>query len=863
MSRTDDLSTLFTRPIGGADVSHVAPTVGGGRTGASELGFHQGKLIEFNNETGENIVEVNGATLSNLPLVGTVEAFSLQPGDVVGVLRVRSQYFILGRIAVTGGDLTIRGGGIRYQAGPVPPTPTAPTVTPVFQGIKVAWDGRFVDGERTVDWARVEVHVFDTSGFTPGPETLRASIEAPEGGEVTVALPPEAPTQYVVLVSRSLAGNTSPPSAEVSGTPGTVEDFIGEIGSGTKIYYGPVDPANQLFFDGVDDAVQVPNVSGLLAPAQQVTWEIRFRLAGHEPYDTLMGFGNNDWDVRLDSTTTARCHWWDANGAQTFLDPVFPTPLDDGEWHTLALVWDGVNGQRRARLDGVQVYSATMPAGTMPRDMTASPTFWIGAVGGTRNMHGWLSEVRVWATARTDAEIDRDAYAVLTGSEPGLVALWRFDDGDGTTLTDHGPNGLHGTISGATWARVVEGELWYHETAPGSGEYVTERRVNGEWVPVELAGVNQAIAEAIAAQQTADSKVRIYAQSNQPSGTDHTVGDMWIDIDDGNRVRVWNGSAWVDRRWGNGSIEPGSLVASNVIATGTITTSLLAAQAVTADKMAVGTITAESGIIASAAIVDANIQSVTASKITAGTLSASVILSGAISTATSGARVEFTSSGIRAYNSAGLQTVNIASTGEVRIAGEFLSGLSTAQRRVQIQPASTNLAEIRFYPAGETTRYAFVNSFDGYFGGPSIGVNGAALSGGDGFTMILTDSLWQIGKVWRDDLEPAGTAIRGYTQEIRILGELSRWAANENPAILAGREPDQVGTTGTAVSYGLTLAAPVPNVVASPNYDHTSYNLPSTYDWRVASRTSTGFQIQRAGNGYPSLSWCWIAYRNR
>ena len=40
--------------------------------------------------------------------------------------------------------------------------------------------------------------------------------------------------------------------------------------------------------------------------------------------------------------------------------------------------------------------------------------------------HGYLRELRIWDRARTGEEIRADAFRVLTGKEPGLVALWPF-----------------------------------------------------------------------------------------------------------------------------------------------------------------------------------------------------------------------------------------------------------------------------------------------------------------------------------------------------------------------------------------------------------------------------------------------------
>jgi hypothetical protein len=44
------------------------------------------------------------------------------------------------------------------------------------------------------------------------------------------------------------------------------------------------------------------------------------------------------------------------------------------------------------------------------------------------NFKGAMDEVRVWKVARTGEQIRENIAKRLTGSEPGLAALWNFDD---------------------------------------------------------------------------------------------------------------------------------------------------------------------------------------------------------------------------------------------------------------------------------------------------------------------------------------------------------------------------------------------------------------------------------------------------
>jgi len=60
-------------------------------------------------------------------------------------------------------------------------------------------------------------------------------------------------------------------------------------------------------------------------------------------------------------------------------------------------------------------------------------------------LQGEMDEVRVWNVARTGEQIRDTMMMRLTGREPGLTALWNFDDG---TARDSSPNGHHGTLVG-------------------------------------------------------------------------------------------------------------------------------------------------------------------------------------------------------------------------------------------------------------------------------------------------------------------------------------------------------------------------------------------------------------------------------
>jgi hypothetical protein len=68
------------------------------KTPSDDVGFRAGVLTAWNSTTGANTVTVGGATLTNVPVLVTTALPTFAVDQVIHLLRVRSQYFIIGRI---------------------------------------------------------------------------------------------------------------------------------------------------------------------------------------------------------------------------------------------------------------------------------------------------------------------------------------------------------------------------------------------------------------------------------------------------------------------------------------------------------------------------------------------------------------------------------------------------------------------------------------------------------------------------------------------------------------------------------------------------------------------------------------------
>ena len=131
-----------------------------------------------------------------------------------------------------------------------------------------------------------------------------------------------------------------------------------------------------------------------------------------------------------------------------------------GRWDHFAGTYDGVTMRvyHNGELVGENVHVSGGPIGL------AFPVI-IGLRGGGANFPGVIDELRVWNVVRTEDEITTWMNRPLTGSEPGLLGYWRFDEGAGQAVADTAPFGAHGVL-GSTAAIESDDPQWTSQVPP-------------------------------------------------------------------------------------------------------------------------------------------------------------------------------------------------------------------------------------------------------------------------------------------------------------------------------------------------------------------------------------------------------------
>ncbi|MEK7953470.1 Ig-like domain-containing protein [Luteolibacter soli] len=140
-------------------------------------------------------------------------------------------------------------------------------------------------------------------------------------------------------------------------------------------------------------------------------------------------------------------------------------PLD--QWHHVAATFDGTKWM--LYLDG-NLEATRDAGGLVPRVDSIQQAALASALNSTGQpagyFNGYLDEVRIWNTARTQTEI-RSSVNFETASNTGLVARWNMSEGTGATITSTATGSLAGTLVNAPF--WTPGQTFTNNVLPSVG----------------------------------------------------------------------------------------------------------------------------------------------------------------------------------------------------------------------------------------------------------------------------------------------------------------------------------------------------------------------------------------------------------
>lgn len=239
----------------------------------------------------------------------------------------------------------------------------------------------------------------------------------------------------------------------------TAHDFTGNgntgvltNGAGWRQVYPYTPAAFALSFDGVSSYVQFATNQFLNALSNTVTFEAWVYPTGPVCLNTILsrGDGNNantDYIVQIGddgSSCSGRnlaffaAGGWDASYS----------PIPSNTWTHVAVTYDG--NVKQFFINGVLDRTVSRPGSLF---QSSSPLY-IGRQGNACNCNffrGIIDEVRIFNTARTQANIMQNKNAFADLADQHLIAYYQFDEGTGTLTGDSAYVNVGGLSNGPAW----------------------------------------------------------------------------------------------------------------------------------------------------------------------------------------------------------------------------------------------------------------------------------------------------------------------------------------------------------------------------------------------------------------------------
>lgn len=230
----------------------------------------------------------------------------------------------------------------------------------------------------------------------------------------------------------------------------TVTDSIGLTSTKSISIYPTGDPINHaVSFDGVNDFGKANNSVDF--NLQQMTVEAWFHSLTTDTYGGEILSQGNNWGLRLLPDGNLRFFFNSTTGWKNFeTTGLF---LKDGVWHHVATVRSAT--QVKLFVDGV-LKTTFNNSDQILYNLGADLI--LGKHGQTDDnfaFAGTIDEVRVWNSAKSDADIFANYNKVLT-TQAGLKGYWRFEEGNNTQVADLSNNNHDVTlINGPVWTAGI------------------------------------------------------------------------------------------------------------------------------------------------------------------------------------------------------------------------------------------------------------------------------------------------------------------------------------------------------------------------------------------------------------------------
>ena len=138
--------------------------------------------------------------------------------------------------------------------------------------------------------------------------------------------------------------------------------------------------------------------------------------------------------------------------------------LADGNWHHIAVTYDATTGDRTIYIDGAKKATDKPEVIASDTETVTATDIRIGVDQNDQYFDGTIESTLIWNRSLSEAEIIKRQTIPSSGNESGLVALHRFNEGNGNQVDAEGTtdSDLTGTlVGGATWSSPTTESAWF------------------------------------------------------------------------------------------------------------------------------------------------------------------------------------------------------------------------------------------------------------------------------------------------------------------------------------------------------------------------------------------------------------------
>ncbi|MBF0450306.1 MAG: cadherin domain-containing protein, partial [Candidatus Magnetomorum sp.] len=307
--------------------------------------------------------------------------------------------------------------------------------------------------------------IFDIADQTSIKNAVNFSVADSDGGNLTITVSlADSSTLTQVSFSLNSSGTNSVTVISAAGVPENISLTISRLAnvmgdltltvlvtdaqgltSSTqfKTAFMP-GPGYAFNFSGSYDYVKILHDESF--PYKYKTVETWVKFFNSVSYKYLF-YKSSDLEIRVESNRISFNNGYTTYYANETL------PLN--QWIHVACVFDE-SDMISIYVDGLLKYSVS----GYPDSSPGRSELYIGSQNGSYTLDGIMDETRIWNYGRTAEQIRSTMCQKLTGTEEGLVAYYRFDHVNGSTLKDYSIYKNHATMTG------IEDASWTVSGAP-------------------------------------------------------------------------------------------------------------------------------------------------------------------------------------------------------------------------------------------------------------------------------------------------------------------------------------------------------------------------------------------------------------